>query len=189
VEFPYFQFHGFLWLAWLIYWWVAGSNTKDTARRDDAPSRVLYLLPLILAGACFWLPGKHPALRVTVFPDRELCAIVGTGLLILGMFISCWARVALGRNWSNVVTIKVDHELIQSGPYRWVRHPIYTGLVLAISGSALAQDFWIDLVPPTLIFLAFWFKLAREEKWMRTQFGDAYADYSRHTARLFPYVF
>ena len=189
MRYPYFNFHVFAWVAWLIYWRVAARDTKATARRDDAPSRVLYLLPIVFAGACFWLPGHFPVLRVNLFPDRNLCAIVGTALLFLGMFISCWARVVLGRNWSNVVTIKVDHELVQSGPYRWVRHPIYTGLLVAMMGSGLAQDYWIDLAPPLLIFFSFWFKLSREENWMRSQFGTAYAAYSEHTSRLIPFVF
>jgi protein-S-isoprenylcysteine O-methyltransferase Ste14 len=125
---------------------------------------------------------------VELFPDHPLCYFIGTVLLFLGMAISIWARVELGRNWSNVVTVKVGHELIQAGPYRWVRHPIYTGILLALAGSALAQDFWIDLAIVPLVFAGFWVKLLREEAWMREQFDAAYATYAARTKRLIPFL-
>ena len=113
---------------------------------------------------------------------------MGTGLLVAGLLIAVWARMTLGRNWSNVVTVKGDHELVRTGPYRWVRHPIYTGLLLALAGSALSQDLRIDLVVVPLAFLGFWIKLRREEIWMRGQFGPAYDTYCAQTARLIPYL-
>ena len=177
-----------IWFAWLIYWRVAAQNTKPAARTDGAAVRWAYLFPLIAAALCFWLPRPFPELRAPLFPDRMLCFTAGTALLLLGMAIGCWARGVLGRNWSNVVTIKVGHELVQSGPYRWVRHPIYTGLLLAVAGSALAQDLWVDLAAVPLVFLGFWVKLRREEEWMTVQFGEAYASYARRTARLVPFV-
>jgi protein-S-isoprenylcysteine O-methyltransferase Ste14 len=179
--------HATLWLAWFIYWRVAAQDTKATARRDNA-FRWLYLTPLVGAFLCFYLPRPVPELRVTVFSNRELCAGIGTALLVGGLAFACWARVALGRNWSNVVTIKVGHELVQNGPYRWVRHPIYTGLLLAIAGTALTGDLWMDLAAVPLVFVAFWIKLRREETWMMEQFGAAYIAYAKRTARLIPFV-
>lgn len=180
--------HPVAWLTWIFYWKIAASDTKPTTRRDTPGYRLTYSLPVIAAFLTFWLPVWRPALRVTLFPDREVCYLIGTILLALGMVISIWARVILGRNWSNVVTIKVDHELVQGGPYRWVRHPIYTGLLLALAGSALAEDFWIDLAVVPLAFLAFWIKLRREESWMRGEFGAAYDAYCARTARLIPFL-
>jgi protein-S-isoprenylcysteine O-methyltransferase Ste14 len=85
--------------------------------------------------------------------------------------------------------VKVDHELIQTGPYRWMRHPIYTGLLLALAGSALAQNLRIDLAVLPLAFLGFWIKLRREEDWMHQQFGAAYETYCARTSRLVPFLF
>jgi protein-S-isoprenylcysteine O-methyltransferase Ste14 len=180
--------HPLAWLVWILYWRIAGINTKETARRDTSARRWLYTFPIIFAAIVFVLPAHHPALRITLFPDRVAAYAIGTALLLLGMAISIWARVELGRNWSNVVTVKVGHELVQSGPYRWVRHPIYTGILVALAGSALAEDFWIDLVIVPIVFVAFWIKLRLEEDWMRGQFGAAYDAYCARTKRLIPYL-
>jgi protein-S-isoprenylcysteine O-methyltransferase Ste14 len=181
--------HPLLWLAWIIYWRVAGLNVKQTARRDGAGHRWLYFLPVIAAFVCFWLPLWIPESREPLFPQRAAPFVVGTVLLVAGMLFSIWARIVLGRNWSNVVTVKVGHELIQRGPYRWVRHPIYTGILLALAGSALAQNLVTDLPIVPLAFIGFWIKLRREEKWMREEFGAQYDAYCAQTARLIPFLF
>lgn len=181
--------HPLAWLAWILYWRIAAWDTKPTTRRDSPGYRLAYSLPVIAAFLCFWLPAWRPDLRVTLFPDREACWAIGTILLFAGMTVSVWARVVLGRNWSNVITIKAGHELVQTGPYRWVRHPIYTGILLALAGSALAHDFWTDLPVVPLAFIAFWIKLQREEDWMRDEFGAAYDAYCARTARLIPFLF
>jgi len=84
--------------------------------------------------------------------------------------------------------VKEDHELITSGPYGWVRHPIYTGLLLAIVGCALARGEWRGLLAVALVFGALWHKLKLEEKWMREQFGETYVVYSRRVAALVPHI-
>jgi protein-S-isoprenylcysteine O-methyltransferase Ste14 len=178
--------HPLLWLAWIFYWKLAALDAKPTARRDGLGYRWLYILPLLAAFFCFWAPVRVPALRVRLFEAGAMPYAIGTGLLVAGLLFSVWARVALGRNWSNVVSVKVDHELIQNGPYRWVRHPIYTGLLVALAGSALAQDMIADLPVVPLAFLGFWIKLRREEDWMRQQFGASYEAYCARTARLIP---
>jgi len=181
--------HPVLWLALIVYWKVAAFHAKPTARQDSPGYRLVYFLPTIAAFSCFWLHFWIPALRVPLFHRGLMPYLIGTGLLVPGLLIAVWARVILGRNWSNVVTVKVDHELIQAGPYRWVRHPIYTGLLLALAGSALAQNLRIDLAVLPLAFLGFWIKLRREEDWMRGQFGPAYDAYCARTARLIPFLF
>ena len=99
-----------------------------------------------------------------------------------------WARHCLGRNWSRSVTIKEDHELIVSGPYTLVRHPIYTGLLTGSLGTAIAMTEVRGLVALALIFLALWGKLRMEERWMREEFGASYKAYSGRVAALIPFV-
>jgi protein-S-isoprenylcysteine O-methyltransferase Ste14 len=96
--------------------------------------------------------------------------------------------VYLGTNWSGTVTIKQDHELITGGPYRFVRHPIYSGLLLAFIGTALARGEWRGVLAVALTFVAFWRKLRIEEQWMRQQFGVAYEEYARRVAALAPHI-
>jgi protein-S-isoprenylcysteine O-methyltransferase Ste14 len=181
--------HPILWLALIIYWKAAALHIKPPARRDSPARSWVYFVPTLAAVACFWLPAWFPALRASLFQRPAAPYLIGTCLLVAGLLIAVWARVILGRNWSNVVTVKVDHELIQTGPYRWMRHPIYTGLLLALAGSALAQNLRIDLAVLPLAFLGFWIKLRREEDWMHQQFGAAYETYCARTSRLVPFLF
>jgi protein-S-isoprenylcysteine O-methyltransferase Ste14 len=109
-------------------------------------------------------------------------------LTLAGLLVAVWARVHIGRNWSGTITVKEDHDLITSGPYSLVRHPIYTGLLLALSAFALARGEWRGVIAVALAFWAFWRKLRIEERWMREQFGVAYEEYSRRVSALIPFV-
>jgi len=96
--------------------------------------------------------------------------------------------VHLGRNWSRSVTIKQDHQLIVTGPYAIARHPIYTGILTGFLGTAIATTQARGLLAFVLVFLVLWFKLRMEEEWMRNQFGDTYASYSKRVAALVPFL-
>ena len=101
---------------------------------------------------------------------------------------SIWARFVIAGNWSDFVQVKQDHELIVDGPYRWVRHPIYTGLLLMFAGTALAVGEWRGALAVVVAAAAFWRKLKLEEAVMRHQFGDAYAEYAARVPALVPFV-
>jgi protein-S-isoprenylcysteine O-methyltransferase Ste14 len=113
---------------------------------------------------------------------------MGAALTIAGLLFAVWAREHLGRNWSHSVTIKQGHELITTGPYTAVRHPIYTGILIGFLGMAIAISQVRGFIAFALMFLGFWVKLRLEEQWMRTQFGESYATYSQKTAALVPYL-
>ena len=178
-----------MWLSWVGYWWAASHNVKTTSRREPLQSRLSYVVPLMLAVGLLWLP-KFPiqALRERFLPIGVWPFWAGAVLTMAGLMVSVWARVHLGRNWSGTITVKQDHELITSGPYRFVRHPIYSGLLLAFIGSALARAEWRGVLAVVLAFWALWRKLRIEEQWMREQFGLAYEAYSRRVAALVPFV-
>jgi len=109
--------------------------------------------------------------------------------MVTGLGFAVWAREHLGTNWSRSVTIKQGHELITTGPYAVVRHPIYTGILAGFLGTAIALSQMRGFIAFVLIFFALWLKLRMEEQWMRSQFGETYTTYSRHTAALVPYLF
>ena len=94
----------------------------------------------------------------------------------------------LGRNWGLTVTIREGHELITAGPYALVRHPIYTGLLLAFVGSAMARGEWRGVLAVAIASWTFWHRLRMEESWMRQQFGEAYQAYCRRVAALLPFI-
>jgi protein-S-isoprenylcysteine O-methyltransferase Ste14 len=113
---------------------------------------------------------------------------LGAAVTIAGLLFAGWAREHLGRNWSRSVTIKQGHELITTGPYALVRHPIYTGILAGFLGMAIAISQVRGLIAFVLISLVFWIKLRMEEQWMRSRFGEAYATYAHQTAALVPYL-
>jgi protein-S-isoprenylcysteine O-methyltransferase Ste14 len=143
---------------------------------------VLGLLMLLFP---HWLP--EVVTRRLVPSGPELPAL-GTLLVLLGLLLAVWARWHLGRNWSGIVTLKEDHTLIKSGPYRLVRHPIYSGIALALVGTALAIGAAYGFIAMALILLGFALRIQLEEARMRDTFPE-YADYCRHTARLIPGVY
>jgi len=105
-----------------------------------------------------------------------------------GHSFAWWARLHLGKLWSGRVTRKEGHRVVDTGPYALVRHPIYTGLLLAFVGSALARGEWRGVLAVLIVLAALWRKLRLEEKWMREQFGENYQQYSRRVAALVPFV-
>ena len=109
--------------------------------------------------------------------------------MVAGLLFAIWAREHLGRNWSHAVTIKQGHELITSGPYTVVRHPIYTGMLAGLLGTAIALSQLRGFIGLVLFFVMFWLKFRKEEEWMRSQFGETYATYASQTAALVPYIF
>jgi len=113
----------------------------------------------------------------------------GTALVVLGLAFSVWARMHLGRNWSGTVTVKQEHELVRGGPYARVRHPIYTGLLLAFIGTAIVRGEWRGVLAVLIIFAALWRKLRLEERYMVETFGDEYRRYREHSAALIPFIF
>jgi len=191
MELPIGAFIKAMWLIFALYWLWGWLRVKRAARREAVLPRLLkYWLPLaiavVLIGPGEWFGDSW--LHARMVPPSVAVAVIGALLTMLGVAFACWARYVLGRNWSSVVQVKQDHELIQSGPYRWVRHPIYTGLLLAFAGTAMAIGEWRGLICVVIVAVSFWFKLRLEERWMRENFGAAYESYMQRTKALIPGV-
>lgn len=179
-----------MWLGWAAYWWARSANMKATVRREPVYSRLLHIGPLALAMALTWAPGIPwiPALQTRLLPRGPTAFFTGAAITLAGLLFTVWARRYLGRNWSGTVTLKKDHELVTGGPYGLVRHPIYTGLLLAFVGGAVARGTLAGVVSVLIVLLALWRKLRMEERWMREQFGPSYASYSRRVPALIPFM-
>jgi protein-S-isoprenylcysteine O-methyltransferase Ste14 len=178
-----------MWLSWALYWWVMSRDVKPTVRRESPGSRLLHIVPLALAIGLLWRPNAPiPLLDARILPRTAWSFWTGAAVTLAGLLFSVAARAYLGRNWSGTVTLKQDHKLVTRGPYRFVRHPIYTGLLLAFLGSGFARGDLGGVAAIALVLWALWRKLRMEERWMREQFGEAYVAYSRRVAALVPFL-
>src|SRR5271156_1882217 len=186
----YVSFFPVVWIVFVLYWQIKAADTKATQRLEPAASGILRVLIFLIAIVLLSVPRiPLPWLYRQLWPQGLLPFWLGAAVTVAGLLFAVWARVHLGRNWSRSVTVKQDHELITSGPYAVVRHPIYTGILAGFLGMAIAISQVRGFLVFLLIFLVFWIKLRMEEQWMRSQFGEAYATYARHTAALVPYLF
>ncbi|MGE7136239.1 methyltransferase family protein [Luteibacter sp. NPDC031894] len=180
------------WYVLLAWWLWSAHGNKAATRGEPWLTRVLlYWLPLglafVLLGPGEWY-GRN-WLREGIVPHTVPVLAAALLIVMAGVALACWSRYLLGRNWSSVVQIKKDHELIDTGPYRYVRHPIYTGLLLAFTGTALQVGDVRGIFAVLIVFASFWRKLRMEERMLGETFGDAYGAYKRRTAALVPGIF
>lgn len=179
-----------IWLAWASVWVVSAFSTKKTARREPLGPRLVYILIGVIGGiliASRGLPWSR-AMNLRFWPQSALAYWIGLAVLLAGVAFAIWARVHLGRNWSGTVTVKEDHELIRSGPYAHVRHPIYTGLITALIGTAICSGTLRAALGVAIITAALVIKSRTEERFMRETFPGQYQNYSDEVPALVPFA-
>ena len=182
-----------LWLAWAVAWaWMARS-AKPVARREGLASQAAHLVPLALTGLLLSASPESLRRDGLGWLARPLLAwqpgfaTAGTLMVAAGLVLAVWARLHLAGEWSGTITLKQGHRLVRTGPYRRVRHPIYTGLLLALLGTAVAVDAWRGVAALALAGLAVGRKVAVEERFMGAAFGAEYAAYRRESGTLLPW--
>ena len=186
----YESFFPVVWIVFLLYWQIKAVGTKTTQRLEPVASRILRALTFLVAIILLSTTRiPLPWLYLHLWPGGLWPSWLGATVMVAGLLFAVWAREHLGSNWSRSVTIKQGHELITSGPYAVVRHPIYTGILAGFLGTAIALSQVRGFIGLILICLIFWVKLRMEEQWMRSQFGETYGTYADQTAALVPYLF
>ena len=177
------------WVVFYLFWIVAAFRTKRTEKRENLAGALGYRIPAVVA---FWLlTGARllgPPFATRVIPKGALIAWLAMASSVAGLATCLWARVTLGRNWSSVVVVKQEHELIQAGPYRFVRHPIYTGMIALFLANVLLSGRLGGVLGLVCLLISFYLKLLREERFMLEQFPTQYRDYCRRVKRLIPFV-
>ena len=180
------------WTIFFAFWIWKWRESKATRRHHNRAAYAAYMVPTILGVFLIEFGWRKAApatplgiglWRPSLFSQWGALAIVYAGLAI-----ALSARVALAANWSAQVVVKEGHELTTSGPYAWVRHPIYTGMLLMFLGSALAVGTGAAFLGLALVTVGFIIKLRQEEALMRDQFAGAYLDYERRVKRLIPFI-
>jgi protein-S-isoprenylcysteine O-methyltransferase Ste14 len=178
--------------AWILaglYWVVSGISLKPVARRERSGPRAAHVAVMILA--CVLLFNSRASLgplAARFVPGGNWIQWMGFALTAAGCAFAVWSRVLLGGNWSATVTLKQGHELVRSGPYALVRHPIYAGFLVAVFGTALVVGEMRALLAFAIAFAAWLEKARREERFLRDEFDGEYVEYSRSVKRLIPFI-
>jgi protein-S-isoprenylcysteine O-methyltransferase Ste14 len=190
MQFDYYRWGIGLWGATVIIWLLGWFTSKRTVARQSAGSRSLQS-GLTLSAYLMLFSGhsRHVWLSTRYMAPSNVLGATGLAITFVGLGFAVWARLQLGRNWSSVVTVKEDHQLIRRGPYAIVRHPIYTGLLLGFLGIALITGELGGLLGLTFLFAAFWLKSRTEEVFMRQQFGAQYTQYQHDVKALIPFIY
>jgi protein-S-isoprenylcysteine O-methyltransferase Ste14 len=177
------------WGIFFVVWLLAAISTKRTVYHESSTRRLRYLIPVVIGWYLLFRGHRLPhPLNVQIIPQTDAIHIVAAILCVCGLAFCLWARAVLGRNWSGTVTLKENHELIVRGPYRLVRHPIYTGLLAMMIATAIQQAHLAGTIGVVLVFVSFWIKLRYEEEVMLKQFPDHYPAYQQRVKRIIPFL-
>jgi protein-S-isoprenylcysteine O-methyltransferase Ste14 len=178
---------GYLWIGLVILWLGWGLRSKPTQLRESLGSRFSYMIATV-AGFYAMFSRDVPLgwLHTRIIPREPWIEALGIAITVAGMAVAIWARAYLGGNWSSGVTVKVEHQLIRTGPYRFVRNPIYSGVLLAMAGTALDRGQVRGLVALVLLWIGFTLKSRVEEDCMKATFGTEYNEYKAATGTFIP---
>jgi protein-S-isoprenylcysteine O-methyltransferase Ste14 len=175
------------WVVFALYWLIAAFGVKKTVKRENLGDRLLYIV--FMAAGFFLLYQHNPnfgPLNRPFLPDQPWIAWLGSALCAAGVLFAIWARRTIGKDWSAEVQIKESHQLIRSGPYAHIRHPIYTGILLGALGTALAVGKYRGLLAVVMLLIGFTRKARKEEAFLATEFGPAFDEHRRHTGFFLP---
>jgi protein-S-isoprenylcysteine O-methyltransferase Ste14 len=169
-----------------FYWEAAAKKAADTKTQESRASRGIHLTLVTAAQLLLLFP--IPGLRARFLPNGNVLTAIGLIIEIVFLCLAVWARQLLGGNWSGAVAIKVDQALIRSGPYNFVRHPIYSGMLGAYLGIAIISGEVHALLGLILACVAYWRKIQIEERYLSTVFGSAYSEYQADVSAIIPGV-
>ena len=178
-----------LWYALSAIWMVGALRSKRTVRKQSLGSRLLQSSLTVAAFLLLFSPLlRLGILGLPLLSHSTTTNALGSVFTLAGCLLAVWARIILGRNWSGDVTLKQDHTLITRGPYRWTRHPIYSGVLLMTLGTAIVYGDVSSFLAFVVLFIALWIKSRTEECFMQQQFGQQYAAYQQRVKALIPGV-
>lgn len=180
-----------VWACWIVYgfyWVISAASTKPAAERQSRTGIFAHRVPVWLG---FLLLFVRPLDRLhwRLLEHGAALAWTGAALCAAGVFLAIASRRVLASNWSINVEFKQDHELIQRGPYRLIRHPIYSAILLMTLGAGLATNRLIPMFSTPLVLAGFLIKLKQEEKLMTRHFPAEYPAYQARTKMLTPFLF
>jgi len=175
------------WIVFGAYWAISALKTRATVRREPFLARYGVMLIEVIGFTLLFNSDFNlgPLARHFLLRSPAI-TLLGILLTWIGLGIAIWARYHLGQYWSGRITLKEGHQLVRTGPYARLRHPIYTGLDLAAIGTALVIDRWRCVAGVCVIMIGFVIKAKREEALLAGQFGEAFQEHRKHTGFLLP---
>jgi protein-S-isoprenylcysteine O-methyltransferase Ste14 len=184
-------FEGILFIIWVVFWsfwFILAYKTRSPIK--NRRSALFPLLPLLVVVLWLLITDTSPGLLfVRIVPDSILIGLAGIAITLAGLGFAIWSRLHLGTNWSGQPVIRVHHTLVRTGPYNIVRHPIYTGILVAFAGSALViGEFWAFLAI-FILLVAFFAKIRLEERVLLEEFGESYIRYKKEVKALIPFLY
>jgi len=188
---PLLTILGYLWSAFGLYWVAAAAGGKsDTATHQTGEANLFRLVRLSILAATFallfWQRLEIGVLGRHFVPDLRVSAFAGFAATLVGLGLATWARVHLGKNWSDKVVIQAGHELIRSGPYARLRHPIYSGVLLGVLGTAVVLGEWRGLIAFVLLLTNYAIKAGKEDRVLAQSFGPEFEKHKRQAGFLLP---
>jgi len=180
-----------IWIAFLGWLFIpalfcGGSKPQKISRTYVHRSLLIFAVVI----AVFIVGGRvDPGISLVRFvPDTAIAGLAGTVLTVIGLGFSVWARLHLGKNWSSMVMIKEEHQLIRTGPYRFVRNPMYTGMLTAYIGVVIALGILAGLFALVILIISLWIKISAEEEMLQEAFGEEYEQYRRDVKAIIPFI-
>lgn len=178
------------WWSFVAYWLISAFWVRKTKVMEPFLPRMIHIwvgtIALLMLAFREYLPR---AMNWTLWPQNRFTFWTGAVVMLAGLGFAVWARIHLGRFWSGAITLKEGHRLIRSGPYQFVRNPIYTGILTGIAGTAIALGTVCGLVVLAILFAIYSWKIHREQRLLAGEFGEEYAAYCRDVPALVPYKF
>jgi protein-S-isoprenylcysteine O-methyltransferase Ste14 len=175
------------WVLLWIYWLVSLANRKSVKKRETDSERMGQIIPMIVCYILLFEPFMGFGwLGLRFVRKRSDVEFAGLLITALGIAFAIWARAHLGANWSAAVSIRADHELVRTGPYRRTRHPIYTGMIFGAIGTALVIGQMRGLLAVAIFIVAFYRKASKEERWLAQEFGEKFEAHTKHTGMFLP---
>lgn len=179
-------------LVFLVVWVATAFSTKRTVERAGFPwlaVAVFIAIGMFAAHVRHMNVDSADAGAGLLWHPTPLLAIIGDLLALAGLEIMLWARFTLGRNWSALAVLKENHELIESGPYAYVRHPIYSGALLLVLGATIVFGRQASLEILVIVIVAFLFKSRQEEALLTKHFPEAYPEYKKRVRAFIPFLY
>ncbi len=176
------------WITFLVYWFISAQRVKPVAEKQSLSSAQAHRIPVGLGWWMLIYWRFPPPLNQELIPRTHWTLLIGAAICVYGLWVTIWARRTLAGNWSSDVTFKQGHELVRTGPYRFARHPIYTGLLMMCLGTAIANGQLHCCLAIAVVTVGFWIKLSQEERLLLRHFPDDYPTYQKQVKALVPFI-